>query len=327
MTHTEDDSDDSTAKMSFLEHLDELRKRIIYSALSIGVGFLIAFIFVQQLFDFVMRPLQAGLPPGAKLVYTEPTEAFVLYIQIAAIAGLVIALPLVMAQVWLFIAPGLYAHEKKMALPFILMSSGFFIAGAAFSHYVVFPLTWKFFVSFTSDYLTFMPRIEPAFSLYIKMLLAFGLVLGVYAVGGTGLLNLLWPPYGQRALETFSSVYPGYHATRSFGEVLVAACYGVLDGGAAHADPAPLVVQGDHADVRVEIPRAVPRGVLVHRVVPDAVLVRTQRLQPRRGGGAEARGAVPAHGLRVPRRGADHRRIDADPASAAGTDLAPHATG
>ena len=140
------------------------------------MGFLIAFIFVQQLFDFVMRPLQAGLPPGAKLVYTEPTEAFVLYIQIAAIAGLVIALPLVMAQVWLFIAPGLYAHEKKMALPFILMSSGFFIAGAAFSHYVVFPLTWKFFVSFTSDYLTFMPRIEPAFSLYIKMLLAFGLV-------------------------------------------------------------------------------------------------------------------------------------------------------
>jgi sec-independent protein translocase protein TatC len=176
VTHTEDDSDDSTAKMSFLEHLDELRKRIIYSALSIGVGFLIAFMFVQQLFDFVMRPLQAGLPAGAKLVYTEPTEAFVLYIQIAAIAGLVIALPLVMAQVWLFIAPGLYAHEKKMALPFILMSSGFFIAGAAFSHYVVFPLTWKFFVSFTSDYLTFMPRIEPAFSLYIKMLLAFGLV-------------------------------------------------------------------------------------------------------------------------------------------------------
>ena len=89
---------------------------------------------------------------------------------------LLLASPAVFAQVWLFIAPGLYAHEKKMALPFILMSSGFFIAGAAFSHYVVFPLTWKFFVSFTSDYLTFMPRIEPAFSLYIKMLLAFGLV-------------------------------------------------------------------------------------------------------------------------------------------------------
>jgi sec-independent protein translocase protein TatC len=171
-----EEEDSGEAKMSFLEHLDELRKRIIYSAISIGVGFAISFLFIQQLFDFVMKPLAAGLPAGQHLIYTEPTEAFVLYIQIAAIAGLVLALPLVMTQVWLFIAPGLYAHEKKMAIPFIMMSSVFFIMGAAFSHYVVFPLTWKFFVSFTSDYLTFMPRIEPAFALYIKMILAFGLV-------------------------------------------------------------------------------------------------------------------------------------------------------
>ncbi len=171
-----DDQDEGEAKMSFLEHLDELRKRIIYAAISIGVGFLIAFAFVQRLFDFVMRPLQAGLPAGGTLIYTEPTEAFILYIQIAAIAGLVIALPLVMTQVWLFIAPGLYSQEKKLAIPFIVMSSAFFIAGAAFSHYVVFPLTWKFFMSFTSDYLTFMPRIEPAFALYIKLILAFGIV-------------------------------------------------------------------------------------------------------------------------------------------------------
>jgi len=172
----DDDEGDGEAKMSFLEHLDELRKRIIYSAISIFVGFLIAFLFIQQLFDFVMKPLQAGLPKGQHLVYTEPTEAFVLYLTIAGITGAVIALPLVMTQVWLFIAPGLYSHEKKMAIPFVVMSSVFFILGAAFSHYVVFPLTWKFFVSFTSDYLTFMPRIEPAFALYIKMILAFGLV-------------------------------------------------------------------------------------------------------------------------------------------------------
>jgi sec-independent protein translocase protein TatC len=172
----DDDEADGEAKMSFLEHLDELRTRIIYIAISIFVGFLIAFIFIQQLFDFVMKPLQAGLPSGQHLIYTEPTEAFVLYLTIAAIAGAVIALPLVMTQVWLFIAPGLYSHEKKMAIPFVVLSSICFIAGAAFSHYVVFPLTWKFFVSFTSDYLTFMPRIEPAFALYIKMILAFGLV-------------------------------------------------------------------------------------------------------------------------------------------------------
>jgi len=171
-----DEEDAGEAKMSFLEHLDELRKRIIYSGISIFVGFLIAIIFVQRLFDFVMKPLEAGLPAGDKLIYTEPTEAFVLYITIAGIAGLVIALPLVMTQIWLFIAPGLYSNEKKIAIPFVAMSSIFFVAGAAFSHYVVFPLTWKFFVSFTSDYLSFMPRIEPAFSLYIKLLLAFGLV-------------------------------------------------------------------------------------------------------------------------------------------------------
>jgi len=172
----EPDEDDGEAKMSFLEHLDELRKRIIYAAISIGIGFFIAFFFVGQIFDFVMKPLQAGLPAGGKLVYTEPTEAFVLYITMALIAGIIIALPLVMTQVWLFIAPGLYSHEKRLAIPFIVMSSLFFVAGAAFSHFVVFPLTWKFFVSFTSDYLSFMPRIEPAFGLYIKMLFAFGLV-------------------------------------------------------------------------------------------------------------------------------------------------------
>ena len=171
-----DDEESGEAKMSFLEHLDELRKRIVWAVISIGVGFVIAFAFVQHIFDFVMKPLQAGLPPGGKLVYTEPTEAFVLYITMALIAGGILALPLVMAQVWLFIAPGLYSHEKKMAIPFVAMSSACFVAGAAFSHFVVFPMTWKFFVSFTSDYLQFMPRIEPAFDLYIKMLLAMGLV-------------------------------------------------------------------------------------------------------------------------------------------------------
>ena len=173
------DSDDEAAgeaKMSFLEHLDELRRRIIYVAISIFVGFVLAFLFINQIFEFIMKPLQAGLPAGGTLVYTDPTEAFVLYIQMALIAGTIIAMPLVMTQVWLFIAPGLYSHEKRLAIPFVLMSSICFASGAAFSHYVVFPLTWKFFVSFTTDYLTFMPRIEPAFSLYIKLVLAFGIV-------------------------------------------------------------------------------------------------------------------------------------------------------
>jgi sec-independent protein translocase protein TatC len=168
--------DDDAGKMSFLDHLDELRRRIIYALLSLLVGVAIAAAFIDDIFDFIMRPLQALLPAGQTLVYTDPTEAFTLYIKIALIAGLVIASPAVMTQVWLFVAPGLYVHEKRWAVPFIAMSSVFFVAGAAFSHYVVFPLTWRFFASFTTDILTFMPRIEPAFSIYLRLLLAFGVV-------------------------------------------------------------------------------------------------------------------------------------------------------
>ena len=170
------DEADAAGKMSFLDHLDELRQRIVYGVLSVLVGFVIAFLFIDRIFDFIMRPLQQLLPPGGTLIFTDPAEAFILYIKIALIAGLILASPAVMTQVWLFIAPGLYLTEKKWAIPFILMSSFFFVAGAAFSHYVVFPLTWRFFASFTTDILTFMPRVQPAFSIYMRLLIAFGVV-------------------------------------------------------------------------------------------------------------------------------------------------------
>jgi sec-independent protein translocase protein TatC len=171
-----DADDDAGGKMSFLEHLDELRRRIIYAVLSLAGGFLVCCFFIFDIFDFIMRPLQQMLPPGGTLVYTDPTEAFVLYIKIAAIAGLLLSSPLIFIQVWLFIAPGLYSHEKKWAIPFVVMSTFFFVGGAAFSHYVVFPLTWRFFVGFTTDILTFMPRIEPAFSMYLRLTIIFGIV-------------------------------------------------------------------------------------------------------------------------------------------------------
>lgn len=170
------DSDDSSGgKMSFLDHLDELRRRIIYAVLSVLVGFVISVYFVYEIFDFVMRPMQQMLPAGQTLVFTEPTEAFMLYVKLALMAGLIIAGPLVFTQLWLFIAPGLYANEKKLAIPFVVMSTFFFAAGAAFSHYVVFPITWRFFVSFTSDVLTFMPRVQPAFAIYLRLMLAMGI--------------------------------------------------------------------------------------------------------------------------------------------------------
>jgi sec-independent protein translocase protein TatC len=164
------------ARMSFLEHLDELRKRLVISAAALFVGFLAAFAFIPWVFEFVMRPLTEALPDGGRMIYTEPTEAFLLYLKVAALAGLVLASPAILLQVWLFVAPGLYAHEKKFAIPFVFFSTFFFVGGVLFSHYFVFPIAWRFFASFSTDYMEFTPRIAPTFALYAKMLLAFGLV-------------------------------------------------------------------------------------------------------------------------------------------------------
>ena len=168
------DDEGEAGKMSFLDHLDELRQRLIWALAAVGVGFAITFPYVNRIFDFIMRPMQRLLPAGQTLIYTDPSEAFTLEIKIALITGLMLASPMVFAQLWLFVAPGLYSHEKRWALPFICLSSFFFIIGAAFSHYVVFPIVWGFFVSFRTDYLTFMPRVEPAFSMYLRLILALG---------------------------------------------------------------------------------------------------------------------------------------------------------
>ena len=171
----DDEAADEGGKMSFLEHLDELRRRIIYSLIAVGVGFAVAYAYIDQIFGFIMRPMQLMLQPGQKLIYIEPTEAFMLNIWIGLMAGLLIASPVVFSQVWLFIAPGLYSHEKKLAIPFVLMSTVLFAAGAVFGHYIVFPIVWKFFVSYQTDYVEFAPRIEPAFSMYLRLVLAMGL--------------------------------------------------------------------------------------------------------------------------------------------------------
>ncbi|MFN8063002.1 MAG: twin-arginine translocase subunit TatC [Vicinamibacterales bacterium] len=200
--HEDEDDDQENSdlpeegRMSFLDHLDELRRRIIASVAAVAVGFLGAFAFIQPIFDFVMRPLHDMVPGNVELVYNEPAEAFLLQIQMAALVGLMIAMPVVLWQVWRFVAPGLYSHEKRFAVPFALMATGFFTLGAAFNHYVVFPAAWKFFASFANEYLEFTPRIEPAFSLYMKMALAMGVVFQVptvvFFLARVGLVTAGW---------------------------------------------------------------------------------------------------------------------------------------
>jgi len=190
------DDESEGGKMSFLEHLDELRKRIIRALLSLAVGVGIAAFFLEDIINFVMRPLSATLPPGASFIYTYPTEAFMLRIRIALIAGLFIATPLVFWQVWQFVAPALYAKERRYAIPFVLLCSLGFIGGAAFSHYVAFPLMWRFFASYSDELMVFMPRIEDTFSMYMRMLLGmagvFQMPAMVFFIARMGLVTARW---------------------------------------------------------------------------------------------------------------------------------------
>ncbi len=172
----EDDDNPAAGKMSFLEHLDELRKRIVNSAIAIAVGVVVCFAFVNRIVDFILAPTRAALPPGVKMVYTEPGEAFSLYVQIALIMGVLAASPFIMYQVWMFIAPGLYSNEKRLAIPFVLFTTIGFIGGAAFNHYISFPFMMAFFASFNTPDLAFMPRLEDTFGLYTWMLVGMGIV-------------------------------------------------------------------------------------------------------------------------------------------------------
>jgi sec-independent protein translocase protein TatC len=170
--------EDEGAKMSFLDHLDELRKRLIACVWGLVAGCAVGFIFVQRIQNFIWMPLYENLHAtnGAKFMFTTGFEPFMLTMKIGALAGLLIALPFVIYQLWLFIAPGLYTHEKKLAVPFVVFCTLFFLMGAAFSHYAAFPWTWKFFLGWETEYMEFRPSIGEVFGLYVKMMLGFGLI-------------------------------------------------------------------------------------------------------------------------------------------------------
>ena len=172
---TDSDELDDGSRMSFLEHLDELRKRLIYSVYALLIGCAIAFFFVGRIQEFIFVPLFEILD-GNQFIYTRGFEPFMLTMKTGALAGLMVSSPLIIYQFWLFIAPGLYSHEKRFAIPFVLFCTIFFLAGAAFSHWIAFPWTWAFFKSWENAYMQFLPNIGDAFSIYVKMLLAFGLI-------------------------------------------------------------------------------------------------------------------------------------------------------
>ncbi len=157
---------------TLLAHVDEFRKRVVRSLIAVGVGMVVAFFFIDRLFVFIFAPTRRMLPLGTSLIYTQPGEAFGLYINIAILAGAVLASPFIFYQLWRLIAPVLYSEQKRFVIPFVLLTTIGAVAGAAFSHYVLFPYMIAFFGTFSSPDLAFMPQVSNVFGLYIKMLLA-----------------------------------------------------------------------------------------------------------------------------------------------------------
>jgi sec-independent protein translocase protein TatC len=157
--------------MGFLDHLEELRKRLIRSCIAIGAGMAVSAVFVNPIANFVLEQITRTLPGDKSLIYTDPSGGFSFWLNLTLIAGLVLAAPFVMYQVWSFIAPGLYANEKKFVVPFVLLTTVGTVTGALFSNYVLFPGMMKFFSTFSSKHLVMMPSINDTFDHYIRMMI------------------------------------------------------------------------------------------------------------------------------------------------------------
>ena len=163
-------------KIPFTSHLDELRKRLIVCFISIGIGFLICYFFSKTLFNILMQPLLTAMPPEEKLIYTGLPEAFFTYLKVAFLAGILLAVPVIMYELWMFIAPGLYHKEKRWVFPIVFLSSFFFLGGALFGYFVVFPFGFKFFMGFASDAIRPLPSMKEYLGFSSKLLFAFGIV-------------------------------------------------------------------------------------------------------------------------------------------------------
>ena len=165
-------------KSPFTEHLGELRDRLVRSFIAVGVGFVTAYFFKEKLFELLTAPLvQAMAESGnAKLIFTGLPEAFFTYLKVSLLAGIVVATPVLFYEFWMFVSPGLYRDEKKYLMPIVFLSIFFFVVGASFGYFIVFPYGFRFFLSFATDTIYAMPSMKEYLSFASKMLLAFGFV-------------------------------------------------------------------------------------------------------------------------------------------------------
>jgi sec-independent protein translocase protein TatC len=169
------DQETTDQPLPLITHLTELRDKLLRALLAVLVIFICLFPFANDIYAFVSEPLRALLPPGASMIATEVASPFFTPFKLTLVAAIFLAMPYVLYQVWGFIAPGMYRHEKRLAIPLLASSVLLFYAGAAFAYFVVFPLIFAFFTSVAPDDITIMTDINSYLNFVLKLFFAFGL--------------------------------------------------------------------------------------------------------------------------------------------------------
>jgi sec-independent protein translocase protein TatC len=169
---------DPMPTMGFLDHLEELRKRVVYSIIAVGVGFGVCWWKAEWLYGFMQRPIvdvlrKHGLPE--KLVFLSPTDPFNLYLKVAGLAGLFLTSPFVLYQVWMFISPGLYRNEKKYVVPFMVSTITLFVSGGYFGYRIVYPRALDFLIGFGKQFQPMITIVEYT-QLFLSIVLGMGLI-------------------------------------------------------------------------------------------------------------------------------------------------------
>ncbi len=185
----------SPDEMTFLEHLEDLRKRLWYSFVALFITVIPCWVFSKQVFEILSRPVTQYLPEGMKMAFTSLTAPFMLYIKVSVLTAIFLTSPFIFLQIWYFIAPGLYQKEKKYVFPFVVFTTVFFLAGAAFGYFVMFPWACRFFLNLGSDF-TPVLTVDTYFGFSLKLLLGIALVFElptlVFFLSKLGIVTSRW---------------------------------------------------------------------------------------------------------------------------------------
>lgn len=156
-------------------HIADLRKRLVISSLTVVAMFFVCFSFYEPILTWMMVPVEAVLPKNSQMVAIEIQETFFTALKVAFFAGFIASLPVIFWQLWLFLAPGLYDHEKKLVIPFVFFATLMFLSGSAFAYYIVVPVGFEFLINFGSTVVTVLPSIGKYVGFFTKLLIGFGI--------------------------------------------------------------------------------------------------------------------------------------------------------